>query len=92
MRRGTVPGQYTNEFVTRANTYANVGIRPQDTTFYYQVVARNRHGLGTPSTEASATPLRVHRDLAVTRFDPWQLSTDAQPPGCPPSRARADHP
>ncbi len=83
VRRGTTPGQYTNEFVTRENTYVNAGLRPQGTTFYYQVVAQNRHGRGVASAEANATPVRINHDLGVTRFDPWQLPTDLQASGLP---------
>jgi fibronectin type 3 domain-containing protein len=83
VRRGTTPGQYTNEFVTRENSYGDAGLRPQGTTFYYQVVAQNRHGRGVGSSEADATPLRVSRDLGVTRFDPWQLPTELQASGLP---------
>ncbi len=83
VRRGTAPGQYTNEFVTRDNRYVNAGIRPQGATYYYEVVAQNRHGRGAPSGEASATPERVSRDLSVTRFDAWQLPADQQPAGLP---------
>jgi fibronectin type 3 domain-containing protein len=69
LRRGPSPGQYNFETVVRENSFLDVG-RPVGVPIYYQVVARNRTGLGAPSAEVSATPPEVEQGLSRPRFRP----------------------
>ena len=66
---GRSPGQYTFETPVRGNSYLDVG-RPVGQPNFYQVVPRNRAGLGAPSAEASATPMPIEQFLSTPRFRP----------------------
>ena len=69
VRRGSASGEYTFETVVRENSFLDVG-RAVGQPVYYQVVARNRLGTGTPSAEVVETPFAAEQFLTTPRLRP----------------------